>query len=274
MKDFSGKVVVITGGASGIGLSFAGRFGRDGAKVVLADVNQEGLEKAEKSLREAGIEAAGFVCDVAVRAEVENLLGFACEKFGTADVILNGAGVGSARHRVVKFAREEIDRVMATNFYGVWHGVCVFGEFFMARGEPAAIYNIGSENSFFNFVPRNFAYQVSKHGVLVMSDALRREMPDFIDVSLICPGWVLTGMTKANPNGMAADDFTAIAMKQLKAGEFFVVSHAHNIVHIKKLHQEIESAYAKYAPRYEGDEEYDVPTLLAKLAKGEQQKNK
>ncbi len=265
MHDFANRVVVISGGASGIGFAFAKRFGSEGAKIVIADINQSQLAAAEKALAALGITAAAQHCDMAEYQQVEALADFVWTKFGRGDVILNAAGIAGHRCPVLEQSRENIAKIFNTNFYGVWHGTKVFGRRFVEQGTPAAIYNIGSENSLYNFVPRNFAYQVSKHGVFAMTDALREEVPDFISVSLIIPGWVQTGMTKAATGGMDADEFVRIAMEQLKEGKFFVVSHAHNIVHIASRYQEIKEAYDRFAPRYPGDDEYDVPSLIEKM---------
>lgn len=121
------------------------------------------------------------------------------------------------------------------NVFGVWNGVSVFGERFAAQAMPAGIYNIGSENSLFSAVPQGAGYVASKHAVLAMTEALRKELPDHM------------------------------AMMQILAGEFWVVSHAYNIVRFRARHEQIEAAYAKYAPRYQGDDEFDVKTLGAKF---------
>jgi short-subunit dehydrogenase len=135
------------------------------------------------------------------------------------------------------------------------------------QGTPASIYNLGSENSFFSAVPNSTAYLSSKHAVLGLTEGLRNEMPDFIDVGLVVPGFVNSEMhdPKIGPQGMDTDHFVAVAMKQIRAGEFYVVTHAFNIEHINARHNAVSKAYATYAPRYDGDDEYDVKTLIAKM---------
>ena len=90
----------------------------------------------------------------------------------------------------------------------------------------------------------------------------------FIDVGLICPGFVRSelGDPEVMKAGMDTDKFTSAAMEQIKAGEFFIVSHAYNVVRITEQYEEVSRAYAKYAPRYEGDDEFDVRTLYQRLA--------
>ena len=93
-------------------------------------------------------------------------------------------------------------------------------------------------------------------------------MPEFIQVGLICPGFVVSelGPEENMKHGMPTDEFVQIALKQIKAGEFFIVSHGYNIARIEQKHKQISAAYANYAPRQEGDIKYDVRTLFTPLA--------
>ena len=265
MKDFQNKIVVITGGATGIGFSFAKQFGSRGAKLAIAGRRKNRLSEAVEKLIELGTEAVGFECDVTKRQEVEALADFAWDTYGRVDVILNNAGVGPKISTVIETKREDIQKLYDVNIFGVWNGISVFGKRFLSQGIPAAIYNVGSENSFFDGVPHAAAYVSSKHAVLAITDALRKEVPDFIDVGLICPGFVRSELAEDMSAGMDTDEYTAIAMKQIEAGEFFIVSHSYNMMRINERYQEISKAYAKYAPRYEGDDEFDVRTLLDNL---------
>jgi len=132
------------------------------------------------------------------------------------------------------------------------------------QGTPASIYNVGSELSFFSSVPNATAYMATKHAILGLTEGLREEMPKFIDVGLVVPGFVGTEMhtAEAAALGMDADQFAALIMPQIRAGERFVVSHAFNIEHINARFEAISNAYSSYAPRYKGDEAYDVKTLI------------
>ncbi len=268
MDNFSDKVIVITGGGTGIGYAFAKQFGKEGAKVVIAGRRQEKIDEAVNSLSALGIEAAGTVCDTSDYAQVEALADFAWNRYGKADVILNNAGISQKPRPVLRSKLEDIKTVMDINFYGVWNGMSVFGNRFMRQKTPAAIYNIGSENSLFNAVPFNFTYVTSKQAVYAMTEALREELPDFIDVSLICPGLVTSDMTSSFAPGMDADKFVGIAMKQLRANKFYVVSHGFNMEYIDARYKEVREAYEEYAPRYEGDDEFDIRSLIKKMRSG------
>jgi NAD(P)-dependent dehydrogenase (short-subunit alcohol dehydrogenase family) len=264
MQDFNAKVVVITGAATGIGFSLAKQFAARGADVVIAARRRERLDEAAAALIANGGEVRVFECDVTQRDQVEALADFATQEFGGVDVLVNNAGVGPIAATVIDARREDVQRVLDVNLFGVWNGVSVFGRRFIQQGTPAAIYNVGSENCFFNAVPRGAGYVASKHAVLAMTAALREEVPDHIEVGLICPGLVQSELARETSEGMDTDRYAALVMTQILAGEFFIVSHAYNIVRIGARNEEIERAFKKYAPRYEGDDEFDVRSLGAK----------
>ena len=263
MKEFQGKVIAITGGATGIGFSFAKRFGEEGAKIAIAGRRKKRVDDAVNALKKLGIEAKGFECDVAKRKDVEKFADRAWKAFGSVDVIVNNAGITIPPGSVLDIPSEDAEKIFSINFWGVWHGSAVFGKRFIEQGTPAAIYNIGSENSLFNGVPFASAYVATKHAVLAMTEALREELPDFVDVALVCPGFVTSelGDPEVMAHGMDTDKYTKLAMEQIKNEEFYVVSHAYNMVRINERHDALTKAYEKYAPRYEGDEEFDIRTL-------------
>ncbi|RPH55094.1 MAG: SDR family oxidoreductase, partial [Lysobacterales bacterium] len=189
---------------------------------------------------------------------------FAWRSFGRADVLVNNAGIGPVQSKVIDAKREDVQRVLDVNLFGAWNGVSVFGKRFIEQRTPCAIYNIGSENCFFTAVPEGAGYVASKHAVLAMTMALREEVPDHIEVALICPGLVRSELSKETSMGMDTDAYAALVLKQIEAGEFLIVSHSYNIVRIRERMEALERAYATYAPRYAGDNEFDVRTLGAK----------
>ena len=267
MKEFKDKVVVVSGGATGIGFGFAKAFGAEGAKIVLAARRENRLKEAVDKLAELGVEATWTTCDVTKTEDVEALADFAWGWKGHVDVLINNAGMMLPNAPVVDTPIESAQQIFDVNFFGVWRGSSVFARRFAAQGAPAAIYNVGSENSLFHGVPLGAAYVATKHAVLALTESLREETPDFIDVGLICPGFVLSelGSSEAMALGMDTDRYVDIAMRQIKDGAFFIVSHAYNMARIDARHAEIAQAYATYAPRYEGDEEFDVRSLVDRL---------
>ena len=265
MNSFKDKTVVITGSATGIGKSLAKQFGADGAKVVISGRRQDRIDATVQELKSRGIEAAGTRCDVTERKDVEALADFAEETFGGVDVLVNNAGVMQEIVPLIEMDLDEFRQVFEINLYGVLNGIQVFGKRFLERGTPAAIYNIGSENSLFAAVPSAHAYVSSKHAVLAVTELLAEETPDFIEVAVIMPGYVHSEMTKDFFPGMDTDEYTALVMKQLKAGEFYIVSHAYNKVHLDARYKKLAAAFEKYAPRYDGDDEFDVRTMAARM---------
>ena len=268
MKNFKDKVVVITGGATGIGFGLAKAFGADGATIVIGEPREARLKEAVATLADLGVEAHYQVTDVAQATSVEALADFAWGLKGHVDVLINNAGISIGRSPVTDATMDKVHTLFDVNFFGVWHGCSIFGKRMIDQGTEAAIYNVGSENSFFVAIQDSAAYVASKHAVLGLTESFREETPDFIQVGLICPGFVHSEISppQVAKLGMPTDQFVDIVMKQIRAGEHFIVSHAYNVERIGAREQEIANAYATYAPRYDGDDEYDARTLAAKFA--------
>ena len=267
MNDFKDKVVVIPGGATGIGFGFAKAFGKEGAKIVIAGRREERLKQAVQDLTDMDIEATYTVCDVTVPEQVEALADFAWGWKGHVEVIVNNAGIMVPHASVLDMPLEHFQAIFGVNFYSVVLGSKVFGKRFIEQGTPAAIYNVGSENSLFHGTPFNGAYVATKHAVFAITQSLYEELPAFIDVSLICPGFVVSelGPKENMQHGMPTDDFIDKAMPQIKAGAFFVVTHAYNMVPITQRYEMLDAAYAAHAPRYVGDQQYDVRTVVTPM---------
>jgi NAD(P)-dependent dehydrogenase (short-subunit alcohol dehydrogenase family) len=266
MESYAEQVVVVTGSAGGIGFALAKKFGLDGAGVVVSDLSQDRVQAAVSALEELGVNAAGFACDVTRRTDVEALADFARDTYGRVDVVVNNAGIGQMPTPLLDMDLEEFRRILEVNLYGVLNGIQVFGRIFLQQGTPAGIYNLGSENSIYPCVPSSHAYVSSKHAVLAVTELLAEEMPDFIEVALIMPGLVESDMTRDFFQGMPADEFAGKVLAQLKAGEFYIVSHAYNKVRLDERYTKIAASYDRNAPRYEGDDEYDIRVLVQSMA--------
>ena len=264
MQDFKDKVVVVTGSATGIGKSLAKHLGKEGATVVLNGRRPDRLEEARAELAAMGIDVSAKSGDVTRSEDVEALADFAWGLKGHVDVLVNNAGMMVPHAPVMDMPMEHFRAIYEVNFFSVVLGSKVFGKRFIEQGTPAAIYNVGSENSLFHGTPLNGAYVGTKHSVYAVTHSLREELPDFIDVSLICPGFVQSelGPEENMKHGMPTDEFVERALPQMKAGEFFVVTHAYNMVPIQSKHDAVTRAFTTYAPRYEGDDQYDVRTLF------------
>ena len=269
MLDLEGRTVVITGGATGIGFGLAKACGECGAHVVIGEPRQARLDEACEALAKLGVSARSFELDVTDADQMEHFAEEAFTAFGEVALVINNAGIGQPRGSVVETSFEDMQRVMAVNFEGVWRGCQIFGRRLIEQGTPAGLYNTGSENSFFIAVVHSAAYVASKHAVWGLTDALRKEMPEHIAVGMIAPGFVGSELIPEpmRPMGMPVDDFAAIILPQIIAGEPYVVSHGYNQVRIDERQAEIASAYQRSAPREDGDERYDVNWLLQSLKK-------
>jgi NAD(P)-dependent dehydrogenase (short-subunit alcohol dehydrogenase family) len=189
MLDVADRTVVITGGATGIGFGLAKAFGTRGANVVIGEPRQARLNEAAAMLADSGIKARAIQLDVTDPEQLRDFAKQAFTAFGEVAVVINNAGIGQARGAVIDTPVEELQRVMAVNFEGVWRGCQEFGRRLIEQGTRAGLYNTGSENSFFVAVSHSAAYVASKHAVLGLTDCLREEMPDYISVGMIAPGF-------------------------------------------------------------------------------------
>lgn len=254
MPDYTGQVAVITGGAGGIGGALGKALSAAGAQVLLAD-------------REAG--EGTVACDVAKLEEVEALAELAWQRFGRVDLLVNNAGIGGAHGRLWKVDPDAARQIFEVDFWGVWHGCRAFAPRMAVQDHPSAIYNVASENALFCAVPRNAVYIASKHAVLGMTESLREDLPEHVHAGTIIPGWVLSGLTSEGGRDVAmpADRYAEIILPQLAARERFVVSHAYNAVQMAERTEALEAAFARSAPRYDGDIEHDVRAYIARLRK-------
>ena len=265
--DFKDKTAVITGGATGIGFALARQLGDAGARVIIFEPREERLKEAVDALVARGIDAKYVVGDVSKPEDIEALADFAWAKNGRADILINNAGIGGGRASVLDMDMEVARNLYDVNFWGVWNGIQTFGRRFREDGLPSAIYTVGSENSLFNALPKSGgAYVSSKHGVLGLMDVLRREAPENIQLGIIIPGWVKSELSDLQADeAMDTDEFAELIFKQMQAGEYYLVSHPYNVVRMEERWDEVYAAFAKYAPRHDGDNAGDVQLWFERM---------
>jgi NAD(P)-dependent dehydrogenase (short-subunit alcohol dehydrogenase family) len=200
MEELSGKVAVVTGGASGIGLAMGRAFARAGMRVVLADIEAGALDKAMADLPE-GTEALAVTCDVSDGAQVDDLRDRAVERFGAVHVVCNNAGV-SAGGPIWEHSLDDWQWVMGVNFWGVVHGVRAFTPLMIEQGE-GHIVNTASMAGLTS-PPFMGIYNVTKHAVVTLSETLFADLElagaPGVGVSVLCPGWVQTRIHEAGRN--------------------------------------------------------------------------
>jgi NAD(P)-dependent dehydrogenase (short-subunit alcohol dehydrogenase family) len=203
MKEFEGKTAVVTGAASGIGLALAERFAAARMNVVLADVQQDALERAVASLEERQHRVLGVVVNTMVKESVRALADRAIAEFGKVHVLCNNAGVasgGEAGTAVWEVDGADWDWVLGVNFSGVLFGLQAFIPHMIGHGEPGHVVNTAS---LAGLLPGGGPYSVSKHGVLALSEGLHRDLKlrgAAIGASVLCPGLVDTQIFDAERN--------------------------------------------------------------------------
>ena len=201
MKDFQGKVAVITGGASGLGRAMAERFARAGMRIVLADVEPKALARAEAEMKAAGAQVIGVRTDVSKAAEVEALAQKTLAAFGAVHVVANNAGVAEGGS-VWDNTAADWEWVLGVNVWGVIHGVRVFTPIMLAQGSEGHIINTASVAGLIS-PPGMGIYCVSKHAVVTLSECLHRDLAQKaakVKCSVLCPAYVPTGIADSGRN--------------------------------------------------------------------------
>jgi NAD(P)-dependent dehydrogenase (short-subunit alcohol dehydrogenase family) len=199
VKDLAGKVAVVTGAASGMGLAFAQRFADEGMNVVLADIESEPLALAHASIEQRGVKALAVRTNVMLEADIQRLADQAFATFGNVHVLCNNAGVasGGAAHSWER-PLSDWEWVFGVDFMGVLHGIRAFLPRMLENGEEGHIVNTAS---LAGLLPSFDPYSVAKHGVVAITEGLYNElrmMGAKVSVSVLCPGWINTNIIESS----------------------------------------------------------------------------
>ncbi|AKI98620.1 NAD(P)-dependent dehydrogenase (short-subunit alcohol dehydrogenase family) [Archangium gephyra] len=197
MKGLAGKVALVTGGSSGIGLAAARELGRAGAKVALVGRGRERGEAAERALREEGVEALYVQADMGRSEDVKRMVEAVVGRWDRLDVAVNNAALGDMLLApLTELPEEEFDRVLGVDLKGVW--LCMKYEIpAMLKGGRGAIVNVSSINGLAG-TPMGSAYTAAKHGMHGLSKTAAMEFGrQGIRVNVVCPGAHRTPMLEA-----------------------------------------------------------------------------
>ena len=204
MKEFSGRVAVVTGAASGMGLAFAHRFAEEGMKVVLADIESEPLAMAEAALRAKGAEVLSVRTDVRLEEQINRLADAAFTRFGNVHILCNNAGVAASaatlRSRPWESPLSDWDWTLGVNFMGVLYGIRAFIPRMLENGDEGHIVNTASMAGLLTGAN---AYNVSKHGVVCLTEGIYKEFKGMgakLSASVLCPGLIRTAILDAERN--------------------------------------------------------------------------
>jgi NAD(P)-dependent dehydrogenase (short-subunit alcohol dehydrogenase family) len=201
-----GKVAIVTGGARGIGRACAARLARDGARVMIADIDDEEGARAAGDISASG-EAAFIRCDVGERLDVSNLVRGTAERFGAVDILVNNAGIVHADD-FLDLDESDFDRVLRVNLKGAF----LVGQAAARRmveqiadgGEPGVIVNMSSINAVVA-IPNHVPYSVSKGGMRQLTNVMALSLaPHGIRVNAVGPGSIMTDLLRS-----VADDAEA-----------------------------------------------------------------
>ena len=207
MREFDGKVAVVTGAASGMGRAFAERFGREGMKVVLADIEEEALDATVAELRAQELEVTGVIADVSSLEAVEDLARTTVEQYGGVHILCNNAGVagdldflGNRRERIWEHSMRDWEWTFGVNFWGVVHGIRAFLPIMLEQDEEAHVVNTASMAGLLSGATADI-YGATKHAVVRITEALYFQLlqdESKVGASVLCPGIINTNIIQSS----------------------------------------------------------------------------
>ena len=279
MGQFTGKTVVISGGAEGIGLSIARALGKQGMNVVLGDIDPVQLEQALSRLKADGVRAIGVAMDVTSISLWQHLAEQAIKQFGKIHMLVNNAGVGGGTGSIEQTDTLDWRWVLDVNLMGVLYGTQTIVPLIKKHGEGGWLINVASMAGMVG-VPYAGAYTATKTAVVGMSEAWYAELkPHNIKVSVLCPAFVKTRinlsernrqpgyqhiehegdvdsfknealaahMQNVINNGLAVDIVGERVVEALQVGELYIFTHPNYRPVVQQRYKAIDDAFERAA---------------------------
>lgn len=251
MKDFKGRVAVVTGAASGIGKGLARAAARVGMTLVIADLEEAALQRTAKELTDEGVSVRARRTDVSCAEDVEALADFAFAEHGAVHLLCNNAGVIAGRGAAWEITLDDWRWLVGVNLWGLVHGIRAFVPRMLEQDAPAHILNTGSIAGLVSS-PGLAVYKATKHAVVSISETLHHDLRAVkakIGVSVLCPAGVETHLSEAARNRPAnladatepdyaavvqhrdpslmksPDEIANLAFDAVREGRFYVLTH-------------------------------------------------
>jgi NAD(P)-dependent dehydrogenase (short-subunit alcohol dehydrogenase family) len=278
VQDFAGKVAVVTGAASGIGLGLSRTFARAGMSVAMLDIRADKLQAALEQVRPLGQgRAIAIEADVSKQQSVEQAAQKVEHEFGKIHVVCNNAGVVIRGTLIEKIDDAAWNWLLGVNLYGVIHGIQAFVPRIRKHGEGGHIVNTASMAGLSVGDRQTGAYAASKFAVVALSDALARDLKDTgIGVSVLTPAAVNTEIYTSSaghrgmvggPNpfadtpadiaaGLHPDDVGRRVLDGIRAGQFYLITHPETRPWLEARHARMMGAY-DFADRWAAEHAKD-----------------
>ncbi len=278
MGDFTGKTVVISGGAEGIGFSIAKALGQQGMCLVLGDIDGEQLALAKADLEERGIQTLTVEMDVTKPSDWERLAQESLARFSKIHMLVNNAGVGGGTGPLERLDDQSWQWVTDVNLTGVMYGARYLVPLLKAHGEGGHLLNVASMAGMLG-VPYAGAYTATKSAVVALSESWHQELAHHgIHVSVLCPAFVKTRIHLADrnrqsayqsqerqrtlserdrtaaahmqqviENGLAVDIVGERVVEALRSGELYIFTHPNYRQVVQARYKAIDAAFERAA---------------------------
>ena len=260
MDSFKDKVAVVTGGGSGIGRALALALAREGARVVVADIDEAAMEAVVREARGHGVDALPVRTDVTDLAQVQGLADRAWREFGAVHVLCNNAGV-AAWGALENATHRDWQWVLGVNLWGVIHGIEAFVPRMIAGGQRGHIVNTASMAGLIASQGLG-VYNTSKYAVVGLSETLAKDLrPYRIGVSVLCPLGVQTRIRDSERNrpaalrnehvepatpveligrSLAPDAVADMVLAAIHANELYVITHDESLEPLRRRFERLE----------------------------------